>query len=89
MATAAAQQKWREKNRFTKRQLNVMARKQIHEDLEEMVAAFGLRGKAEAVTFTTFITRALSQNAEHNPEARRLLALFREAFERDRDLYAP
>ena len=60
MATNAAQKKWRNKHRYVKTQLNVMARKQIHEDLDDFAGAFHLRGKGEAVTFATFVTRPLS-----------------------------
>lgn len=87
MATAKAQQKWRSKNRFVKTQLNVMARRLVHDDLEEIAARFELRGKGEAVGFSSFVTKGLMQYAEHNGEARRLIELFTEAFERDRDLY--
>jgi len=87
MATAKAQQKWRSKNRFVKTQLNVMARRLVHDDLDEIAAHFELRGKAEAVGFSSFVTKGLMQYAEHSHEARRLIDLFSEAFERDRDLY--
>ncbi len=87
MATAKAQQKWREKNRFVKTQLNVMARRLVHDDLDEIATHFELRGKGEAVGFSSFVTKGLIQYAEHNQEARRLIELFSEAFERDRDMY--
>ena len=51
MANSASQRKWRDKNRLVKSQLNIMARKQTHDALEEMAETFGLRGKGEAVTF--------------------------------------
>ena len=38
MATVEAQQKWRYKNKFVKSQLNIMARMNIHEYLEEIAA---------------------------------------------------
>lgn len=87
MATAKAQRKWREKNRFVKTQLNVMARRLVHDDLDEIARRQQLRGKAEAVSFSSFVAKGLIQYAEHNEEARRLLELFAEAFARDRDLY--
>jgi hypothetical protein len=87
MATARAQHKWRSKNRFVKSQLNVMARRLVHDDLEEIAARFELRGKGEAVGFSSFVTKGLMQYAEHNHEARRLVDLFSDAFERDRDMY--
>lgn len=87
MATNEAQQKWRNKHRFTKAQLNVMVRKLVHKDLKEIAGRQKLRGKAEAVSYSSFVTKGLFQYAEHNAEARRLLSLFASAFERDRDLY--
>jgi hypothetical protein len=87
MATAKAQQKWRSKNRFVKSQLNVMARRLVHDDLAEIAAYFDLRGKGEAVGFSTFVTKGLMQYAAHNQEAARLIELFTDAFERERDLY--
>lgn len=87
MATPEAQQKWRNKHRFTKAQLNVMVRKLVHKDLAEIAGRQKLRGKAEAVSYSSFVAKGLFQYAEHNAEARRLLKLFGEAFERDRELY--
>ena len=87
MATAHAQRRWRDKNRLVKTQLNVMARRLVHQDLAEIAARYGLRGKGEAVGFASFVAKGLMQYAEHNAEARRLLDLFRAAYERDRDLY--
>ncbi len=87
MATTRAQNKWRGKNRFVKTQLNVMARKLVHQDLDEIAERFELRGKGEAVGFSSFVTKGLMQYAEHNQEASRLLELFAEAYDRDRDLY--
>lgn len=87
MATNTAQRRWRYKNRFVKTQLNVMARRLVHDDLDELVGAFGLRGKGEAVAFASFVTKGLIQYAAHSDEARRLVELFAEAWQRDRDLY--
>ena len=87
MATTRSQQRWRDKNRYVKTQLNVMARRLVHDDLDSIAAQFELRGKGEAVGFASFVTKGLMQYAEHNGEARRLLELFAEAFARDRDLY--
>ncbi len=87
MATAKSQRRWRNKNRYVKTQLNVMARRLVHDDLDEIARQFALRGKGEAVGFASFITKGIMQYAEHNEEARRLLELFAEAFMRDRDLY--
>ena len=57
MASTAAQRKWRDKNRFVKRQLNVMARTITHDGLNEIAAKFDLRGKAEAVAFGVYVVR--------------------------------
>ena len=46
MATAAAQRKWRAKNRFVKTQLNVMTRRLVHDDLKEIAERYQLRGKS-------------------------------------------
>lgn len=88
MATAQAQRKWRDKNRFVKMQLNVMARKLVHEYLEDVASTFGLRGKGEAVAFTCFVTRALMQRADFNAEAARILDTFAESYDRDREVYS-
>ncbi|MGE4219929.1 MAG: hypothetical protein AB7G39_10815 [Alphaproteobacteria bacterium] len=87
MANAQAQRRWRLKNRYVKTQLNVMVRRLVHDDLGEIAAGNNLRGKGEAVSFASFVAKGLTQYAAHNDEARHLLALFREAFERDRDIY--
>lgn len=87
MASPAAQRKWRAKHRFTKSQLNVMVRKLVHRDLEELAQGAALRGKGEAVSFASFVAKGLQQYAEYDGEAKRLLALFRTAYARDRDLY--
>ncbi len=87
MASPIAQRKWRAKHRFVKSQLNVMVRKLVHRDLEELAADAALRGKGEAVSFASFLAKGLHQYAEHDGEAKRLLSLFRSAYARDRDLY--
>ncbi len=89
MATSEAQKKWRDKNRLVKKQLNVMARKSIHDDLDRFADDFRLRGKAEAVSFACFVIRALLQRADYNKEAAQMLNDFRDAYHRDRDIYAP
>ena len=88
MATAQAQQKWRDKNRFVKKQLNVMARKLVHEYLDDVASRFALRGKGEAVAFACFVTQALMQRADFNAEAARILDTFTETYHRDRDVYS-
>ncbi len=89
MSTTQSQNRWRAKNKMVKRQLNVMARKFVHDTLEAIAGTHGFRGKAEALTFSVFVTMALEQHAEINGEAKRLLEIYREAYARDRDLYAP
>ncbi len=88
MATAETQKKWRRKHRLVKSQLNVMAKKKTHEDLEDFVAAFNLRGKGEAVTFATFVTRALIQRTDFDAKAAQMLDDFTDAYHRDREIHS-
>ena len=88
MADPTIQRKWRQKYRFVKRQLNVMARKQTHEALHVFARAFRLRGKGEAVAFACFITRALMQRAEYSAEAAQMLDDFALGYHRDRELHS-
>lgn len=88
MTTAKAQRKWRNKNRFVKTQLNVMARRLVHDYLDEIAAAFELRGKGEAVTFASFVTKALMQRAEFDPSAAQILETFETTYRQDRDVYS-
>lgn len=88
MAASEAQRRWRQKNRFVKTQLNVMVRRLVHDDLDELAQAFALRGKAEAVSLASFIAKGLLQSSEHDAAVRRLIERLREAYVRDRDLYA-
>jgi len=87
MASAKSQKKWRDKHRLVKSQLNVMARKHVHDELQNLADSYHLRGKAEAVTFASFVARALIQRAEFNSEAARMLDDFATAYHRDRDVY--
>lgn len=89
MATVEAQQKWRRKNRLVKSQLNIMARRLVHESLDDIASENSLRGKGEAVSYAVYLARALDQQAEFNTEAARLRDIFRSAYERDREAYAP
>ncbi|WP_417820710.1 hypothetical protein [Terasakiella sp.] len=89
MATKQAQARWRSRHQLVKKQLNVMAKHLIHEDLEEIARDYDLKGKGEAVTFATFITKAMRQQAEYNPEAKRIMDLLEHAYKRDRDIYKP
>ena len=86
MATIKAQRKWRDKNRFVKSQLNVMARKYVHRDLQDFAELFNLNGKGEAVTFSVFITKALLQRADFDRETKQLISDLNIAYHRDRDL---
>ncbi len=88
MTTAKSQKKWRDKHRLVKTQLNVMARKSVHEELQRLADQFQLRGKGEAVSFSAFLAQALIQRADFNTEAARMLDDFSEAYHRDRDLYS-
>ncbi|KAF0140638.1 MAG: hypothetical protein FD153_754 [Rhodospirillaceae bacterium] len=68
-----------------KRQLNVVTRRLVHGYLQEIAVLYSLRGKGEAVTFTSFVTKFLLQQSAHNVEAERLLALCREVYHRNRE----
>ncbi|MCW5698345.1 MAG: hypothetical protein KIT00_00715 [Rhodospirillales bacterium] len=89
MATTRSQKRWRDKNRLLKSQLNVMARRHTHDALDELAAAYRLRGKGEAVSFSCFLAQALIQRAAYSPEAARMLEDFAISYHRDRDIYAP
>ena len=88
MTTARAQRKWRNKNRFVKTQLNVMARRLVHDYLDEIATSVGLRGKGEAVTFACFVTKALMQRAEFDSAAAQMLETFESTYRQDRDVYS-
>lgn len=88
MATAKSQTRWRSRNRYSKRQLNVMARVETHDALDEIAAAMTLRGKGEAVTFACFVTRWLMQQSLHNREAESLLSLLSDVYHKDRETYS-
>ena len=88
MADPMTQRRWRQKYRFVKRQLNVMARKQTHDALQAFARAFGLRGKGEAIAFACFVTRALMQRAEYSAEAAQMLEDFALGYHRDRELHS-
>ena len=89
MATRESQARWRSKHALIKKQLNVMAKRIIHEDLQEIADSFELKGKGEAVTFCCFVTKALCQQAQYNPEAKRILELLDSAYKREREIYKP
>ncbi|MGB0671679.1 MAG: hypothetical protein ACPGNT_09290 [Rhodospirillales bacterium] len=85
MATTQTMRKWRDKNRYVKKQLNVMARLHVHHELDAFAGSFNLRGKGEAVTFACFVLSALIQRADYSAEAARLLDDLTAAYHRDRD----
>ena len=64
-----------------------MARWLVHEDLDELAATYELRGKGEAVAFSSFLAKGLTQYAERDANARELISIFTDAYRRDRDLY--
>ena len=88
MATAETQNKWRRKHRLVKSQLNVMAKKHVHDELEDFASVYQLRGNGEAVTFAAFVTRALVQRADFDAKAARMLDDFTEAYPRDREIHS-
>lgn len=85
MATSEAQQRWREKNRLIKSQLNVMARKVTHDGLEEIAEGFGLSGKAEAVEFCAYVVRALQEKGQRDAATYLHLNALKAGFKRNRD----
>lgn len=72
---------------MVKSQLNVVARRSTHEELDTFAETFNLRGKGEAVTFSAFVTRALMQRADYNDEAAQMLDDFTAAYHRDREFH--
>ena len=89
MATPQAQRKWRDKNRYVKTQLNVMARKVTHDGLTEVAETFGLKGKAEAVAFCAYVVRAIKQKGERDAPTYLYLDALKAGFRRDRDIFSP
>ena len=87
MAAKHHQKKWRDKNRLVKTQLNVVARRSVHDELDHFSTSFELRGKGEAVSFATFITQALIQRSDYSANAARMLDDFIAAYHRDREMY--
>lgn len=87
MTDTVSQARWRQKYRLVKSQLNVMARKQTHDTLDDLAERFQLRGKGEAVAFACFLARAILQRAEYNDDVAQLLADAADGYHRDRDLH--
>lgn len=83
-----AQRKWRDKNRFVKTQLNVMARKVTHDGLTEIAETFGLHGKGEAVAFCAYVVRALKQKGRQDAPTYLYLDALRAGYKRDRDIFS-
>ncbi|MBL4693008.1 MAG: hypothetical protein JKY92_06730 [Magnetovibrio sp.] len=84
-----AQGKWRDKNRFVKSQLNVMARTITHEGLKDVAATYELRGKAEAVAFCAYVVRAMKQKGQRDATTYLYLEALKAGFKRDRDIFSP
>jgi len=84
-----AQQKWRDKNRLTKTQLNVMARTVTHEGLSDVAKDFKLRGKAEAVAFCAYVVRSMKQKGAGDATTYLYLEALKAGFKRDRDIFSP
>lgn len=89
MATLDAQRKWRQKNRLVKSQLNIVARRKVHESLDEIAAAHDPRGKAGPVTFSVYAMTALRRRGSSHKEAGRLHRLLTGVHHRDRDMFQP
>ena len=87
MATAKHQGQWRNKNKLSKSQLNIMARKVTHDDLVYLANHMNLRGKGEGVTFACYVTKCLIQFAERDMYARQLVGTINDSYRRNRDLY--
>ena len=87
MATAKHQRQWRNNNKSTKSQLNIMARRVTHDDLNYLANHMKLRGKGEAVAFACYVTKCLIQFAEQDMYARQLVGTINDSYGRNRDLY--
>lgn len=89
MASTQAQQKWREKNRHIKSQLNVMARTATHEELAALAKSYDLHGKAEAVAFCAYVVRALRKKGERDAATNLYLDALKAGFKRERENLSP
>lgn len=85
MASAQAQRKWREKHKLVKSQLNVMAHKSTHENLNEISQHFELNGKADAVAFCAYVVKALLQKGERDATTFLYIDALKAGFKRARD----
>jgi len=84
MATAKQQRRWRANQRVHSRQLNVMARHEVHDALDTLAASFNLSGKGEAVAFACFVTAGLAERADSDGGAAALLATLAESYHEQR-----
>lgn len=88
MAIARSQRRWRGKNALVKSQLNVMARKEIHDGLAEVAARFGLNGKGEAVAFCCVLTRALIERSRDDEAVERMIEDLAAGYRANREMHA-
>lgn len=88
METTRSQRRWRGKNRLVKSQLNVMARKEIHDALADIASRFGLQGKGEAVAFCCVLTRALIERAGDDAAMGRMIDDLAAGYRANRDVHA-
>jgi len=80
MATASTQARWRAKSADKKRQLNVTVAHTVHDQLSGIAEGYGLKGKGEAVAFSSFVVDTLSKAAKTDPSADTLLQLMQTTF---------
>lgn len=88
MATRHSQRRWRGKNRLVKSQLNVMARKEVHDGLADIARRFTLHGKGEAVAFCYVLTRALIERGEDDVAIERMIDDLAAGYRANRDVHA-
>jgi hypothetical protein len=88
MATARLQRRWRDRQRSIKTQLNVMARREIHDGLAEIATRFEPGGKGEAVAFCCVLTRALLERAAGDDDIRQMIADLADGYHKSREIHA-
>ena len=84
MATASTQARWRAKTASEKRQLNVTVAHKVHDRLQHIAEGYDLRGKGEAVAFSSFVLETLGRAAQSDPSAESLLTLLNTSFQSSR-----
>jgi len=84
MATASTQARWRAKTASEKRQLNVTVAHKVHDRLDHIAEGYDLRGKGEAVAFSSFVLETLNKAAKSDPSAESLLSLLNTSFQATR-----